>query len=772
MPLNVKGINKLGAETLKYLGKNKTIAGALGIGNAKASSKLGRFAQKSARFTTKTGLIGGTLGAAGSFLPDGGPDENDMAERAYNQLRYGADMTDAQMEEAIGKGQQFQDTGIIGENGLNEEQVRAYIAQESRDKLGEQNWYSSAAKKGLGAVEWLGGLIGGSVATGTNAYFDKQLGGARNQELQNIVTKLKQDHNERKIRADREGTMGKAMTEGLLGSEFGSGRVTGIGGRGGIKPPANPQEAEALRQYNKIKAEKGVGYAIKSEYAKLAGRQVYEDINDLIPSEGVDPAFRRSAMENLLQQAGIMDADTYMENATGKTLTEMNAAQAEVNKTAAAQAAEAAAKQTAAEQAQAQEKKSGPVNLTPASTPEQVKNNIATIAASRSYYGEPDVASQQREYFRKRGVSTSADLNERLEAAADKAYADANNGMSRHSSDAINALYRRHGERLEQSKRQYIENRKRMADIEYDKYIVKPGDPNYKLSPPVTASTPDEMAQADRDSAASMGDGSLPAQVNQSANTPGIPSNIAPPRPNPGLIPPTVRPTVPPATAPTAMSPTPYGIGTANRGSGLPSFSPPRLPSNVMKPTPYGLGTATPGMPQVPDIGAPVRNAVENALTRRSGGPANVMAPTPYGLGTATPGVPQVPDIGAPARAFGEKVAGGVMDMYGRIQAINPFAQGTAGHTGWNYANTMGGGPAGSERRQLENAAGEQRFQAEEALNGGPANRPLSPSEIAKMLAEDKLKEEQRVKGMKMPSKSGPTPRFYHPTQGPNNRPY
>lgn len=648
MPLNVKGIGKLGAETLKYLGKNKTIAGALGIGNAKASSKLGRFAQKSARFTTKTGLIGGTLGAAGSFLPDGGPDENDMAERAYNQLRYGADMTDAQMEEAIGKGQQFQDTGIIGENGLNEEQVRAYIAQESRDKLGEQNWYSSAAKKGLGAVEWLGGLVGGSVATGTNAYFDKQLGGARNQELQNIVTKLKQDHNERKIRADREGTMGKAMTEGLLGSEFGSGRVTGIGGRGGIKPPANPQEAEALRQYNKIKAEKGVGYAIKSEYAKLAGRQVYEDINDLIPSEGVDPASRRSAMENLLQQAGIMDADTYMKNATGKTLTEMNAAQAEVDKTAAAQAAEAAAKQTAEEAAaspavKAQER-SGQIDIAPAKTADEVRANQATIATQKGYHGQSPVSVEQTAYLNAQGMKSSRQLDESMNEGPWK------------------ALFARHQKQSwdnQQAARNYIApehrmgvdpNREAQMQAQAERLFGGPnprGADGKPLNPVAPAPAPATAP--------------LPAQVNAAATAPGTtpeqkygPQALEEAKKNGTYL----------STNPNAMKPTPYGVGTATPGfPQLPDIGAPvrnavenaltqrsSRPANVMAPTPYGLGTATPGVPQAPDIGAPVRGAVDRALTQQSSRPSNVMAPTPYGLGTATPGVPQAPDIGAPVR--------------------------------------------------------------------------------------------------------------------------
>lgn len=671
----IRGVPQVGNKLLGAAGKNNTLGNALGLKKgSKATSAIGKLAQKTGRGAIRAtpGVLGAgaVYSAAGQFLPDGGPDEQEMAQRAYNQLAYGVDMTNEQMQEAEDNGQEFTETGMIGEGGLDPEQVKAYIIQESRDKLGEQNWYSGLAKKGLGLMEWAG-AIGGGVATGANAFYDSQLGGARNQELQNIVTKLKQDHNERAIRADREGTMGKAMTDGLLGEEFGSGRVTKTK-RGGIRPPVDPNEAKALKEYNKIKAEKGVGYAIKSEFAKSAGRQVYEDINDLIPSEGVDPAARRSAMENLLQQAGIMDVDTYMKNATGKTLTEMNAEQAQVNQTAATTTAvnEAAAQQAAAERAFAEEaakiREAGPMSLRPAEDAEGVRRNREAIVARNGYHGESPQAEMQRSYFEDRGVPTERGMNQRLEAAADYAY-EKQYGVSRNSPEAVAQLLYRHALKVQQGQKAYQDNRARMADIEYAKHIVKPGDPDYKLGPQVTASTPDEMAQADRDSAASMGDGSvptapapLPAQVRASAQV-----QTAPAPSRSALLGP--RATVPPTAAPTAMSPTPNGIGTSNRGTGLPNLSLPQVP-DIGAParrageafgnsifSQDGTGIPLPGgaklkAPQLPDIGAPVRNAVDRALTQQSSRPSNVMAPTPYGIGTATPGIPQAPDIGAPVR--------------------------------------------------------------------------------------------------------------------------
>jgi hypothetical protein len=52
----------------------------------------------------------------------------------------------------------------------------------------------------------------------------------------------------------------------------------------------------------------------------------------------------------------------------------------------------------------------------------------------------------------------------------------------------------------------------------------------------------------------------------------------------------------------------------------------PNFVANNMKPTPNGLGTATPGVPSsipqgISDIGAPVRNAVQGALTQQSSPP-------------------------------------------------------------------------------------------------------------------------------------------------------
>jgi hypothetical protein len=713
----LKGVPQVGNKLLGAAGKNSTLGNALGLKAGSTSKNIvGRTAQKAMRGTIRAtpGVLGtgAVYGVAGQFLPDGGPDENEMAERAYNQIAYGVDMTNEQMQEAAEKGQEFKETGMIGEGGLDPEQVKAYITQESRDKLGEGplGWASVAAQKGLGAMEWLGGLVGGGVATGTNAYFDGKLGQARNQELQNIVTKLKQDHNERAIRANREDTMGKAMTDGLLGSEFGSGRVTQIK-KGGIVKADDPKQIAALKEYNKIKAEKGVGYAIKSEHAKLAGQQVYQDIADLIPSEGVDPAARRSAMENLLNQAGIMDTDTYMKNATGKTLTEMTTAQAEVDKTAATQAAEAAAKQTAAEaertpQAVAQAEfvrdsnRSGPIDLPDAKDQQGVINNQAAIAQHRGFYGQAPEAVKQQAYLNANNMKTARQFEDGLQN--DPRWADLmNRHMAKMSAQA-------------KARSEYIAPQHRMGV-----------DPNGQ------AARDKEAARIFGGNPAPVPTPSVPAQVNAAAD--GI--------------------------GPDKVVPTPIKVPSGGVREGPPPLPPQRMPapepapSNVMKPTPYGVGTATPGFPKLPDIGAPVRNFVENATTIKNspGAPMPGMKPTPYGLGTGTPGMPQLPDIGGPARNAGERIGNLI------------FGTNAPGNPAPNMKPTpygLGSGTAGMP--QVPDIGAPVRNAVEGALttqSSAPGQMPKGPmnqAEIAKLIAEQKRKEIE-ARNAQMPRNPGKT---------------
>lgn len=632
---------------------NKTITGALyrAGGKGKAGEKAIRFARNA-----KGGL--GAAAALGGMFVDDGPEADETTQRAMNQLRYGADMTDEQLAEAQAEGRTFKDTGIFGEGGLSEEEAMAYIEQNA-DQRGTAEKIGGGV---LGALQWVPGL--GQLVGGIGGMeYDRRLGKARNLNLENIVGKLKADANEGKIRKNMEGTMGKFMTEGLLDKDFGRGKVRT---QGGIRPADDPEQAAALKEYEAIKERDGVHAALAHPSAAKAGRQVYLDVQE---AAGGDKNTAEALLSGVGGQSGVglTDQETmqkyYGDPENNALANRATAAEATIS----TQTKEAAAQQAAAEQVFADEaariRKTGTMALKPAQNAEQVRQNREAIVASTGYHGESPQAEMQRAYFEDRRMPTARSQSLMLEQAADIAY-EKKHGFGRFSPQAYALSLDNHAKAMAQAQQQYRDRRAMLAEQEYAKHIVKPGDPDYKLGPKVTASTPDEMAQADRDSAASMGDGSvpspqatLPAQVNQSANTPGIPSNIAPPSPNPGLVP----PTVPPANV---MKPTPYGVGTATPGfPKLPDIGAPvrnavdraltqqsSRPGNVMAPTPNGLRGPTPGMPQLPDIGAPVRNAVDNALTQRSSRPGNVMAPTPYGLGTATPGVPQAPDIGAPVR--------------------------------------------------------------------------------------------------------------------------
>jgi hypothetical protein len=598
------------------------------VQKANKAGVIGRYAGRGVAGASAADALSG-----GRIFGGAGPEGDEFQERAYNQLRYGVDMTDAQMEEAHKGGMEFQDTGMIGEGGLNEEQVMRYIAAESEDKRGTGQKISSGLLSAMSMIPGYGTLIG----TPTEMLYDSKLKGARNETLSAAVGKLKADFNEGKIRRDMESKQGKFMAEGLLPKDFGRGNVRQQGG--GVKPPvdreAMAEEAAALKEYESIKERDGVHAALAHPSALKAGRQVYLDVQE---AAGGDKNTAEALLSGVGGQSGVglTDQETMQKYYGDPEKNELANRATAAEATLSTQTKEAAAQQAAAERAFAEEaakiRKTGPMSLRPAEDAEGVRRNREAIVARNGYHGESPQAEMQRSYFEDRGVPTERGMNQRLEAAADYAY-EKQYGVARNSPEATAQLLYRHALKVQQAQKAYQDNRAKMADIEYAKHIVKPGDPDYKLGPKVTASTPDEMAQADRDSAASMGDGSVPAAPTPVAPAP-LPAQVrasaavqtAPAPSRAALLGP--RATVPPTAAPTAMSPTPNGVGTANRGTGLPNLS----------------------LPQVPDIGAPVRNAVDRALTQQSSRPSNVMAPTPYGIGTATPGVPQAPDIGAPVR--------------------------------------------------------------------------------------------------------------------------
>ncbi len=613
-----KGI-RLAAKKVPTIGK----ALGVGLGNRQRGAILGK-GQGILRGTAKMAPGVAAYSGASALLGDSGPADtfmgNDFSERAMNQLKYNLDMTNDELEAHLEAGNSIQETGLIGEGGLSEQEALKYIKENSDHREG---WHKARDR-----IVDVAGLFNPFTA-GAAIYNDSRLGKERVQNLNNVVGKLRADANEGEIRRNMEGTMGKFMSEGILDKDFGRGKVRTSGG---IKPAedraAKAEEAAALKEYESIKAKDGIFAALQSPAAMKAGRQVYLDVQE---ASGGDKNTAEALLSGVGGQEGVglTDQET-MERYYGNP--EKNALSNEANaaKAALASAQEQAKREqasSAATQAQQvrQEATSGPMNINPAQNPEQLRLNREMINASKGWHGESLEGEKQRAYFEDRGMSTARGMGQRLEAAADLAY-EQKHGFGRYSPQAYNLSLENHAKAMAKSQEEYRKRRAMLADQEYAKHIVKPGDPDYKLGPQVTASTPDEMAQADRGSAASMGDGSvpspqapLPAQVNQSANTPGIPSNIAPPRPNPGLVPPTVP------------------------------------PASVMKPTPYGVGTATPGFPKLPDIGGPARNAGErigNLIfgANAPGNPAPGMKPTPYGLGSGTAGMPQVPDIGAPVR--------------------------------------------------------------------------------------------------------------------------
>jgi len=623
-------------------------------GNALTRAAVSKMGAKGVRYAKGGAAVATGLGA---MLGDSGPDENETMQRAMNQLRYGADMTDDQLQEAIKEGKTFQDTGLVGENGLNEEQVRQYIASQADQRGGLEKWGGRA----MDALSFIN-----PVATIGGAIYDSKLGDARNQNLTNIVEKLKADANEGKIRKNMEGSLGKFMAEGILNKDFGRGNVRQA--EGGIKPPvdakAQQEEADALKEYEAIKARDGVYAALASPAALKAGRQVYLDVQE---ASGGDKNTAEALLSGVGGQngVGLTDQDTmerYYGNAKENALAN-RAASAEAmlssERSNAAMAKAAAAEQTRKENV------SGPIEVAPATTAEQVRSNQALINAQGGFHGESPVAAEQRAYLEENGIQTARSASRHMNAVGNAMYQKAYGyapGSPEATADAWGRLYRN----IEAGKKEYQANRAKLADIEYAGKIVKPGDADYALGArPRTQEAQDEyMAATTGGGGSAPAQPSVPAQVNAAAAVPQAPV-AAPSRAAILTQGRTATPVAPVATpAPSGFKPTPYGVGTATPGfPKLPDIGAPvrnavenaltqksSRPANVMAPTPYGLGTATPGIPQIPDIGAPVRNAVDRALTQQTSRPSNVMAPTPYGLGTATPGVPQVPDIGAPVR--------------------------------------------------------------------------------------------------------------------------
>ncbi len=673
----IKAATKYAPKWMKNAGyaTNKAMVGKLGAGGARWA---------------KRGGVAAT--ALGSMLGDSGPDEDDTTQRALNQLRYGADMTDDELQDAIKSGQTFQDTGMLRDDltpeqrssmtpeeiadyesrGISRSQATEYIASQADQRSGLEKW-SGRAMDVLSFINPVA-AIGG-------AAYDSKLGEARNLNLQNIVGKLKADANEGNIRRKMEGTLGRFMSEGLLDKEFGRGNVRQQGG--GIKGPvdqkAKEEEAAALKEYEAIKARDGVHAAIASPAALKAGRQVYLDVQE-------ESGGNREVAEALLSGAGgtegvgLTDQAT-MEKYYGKASD--NAAsnqklfdEAAAKQTAAQQANAAAAAQTSLE---AQDKaRSGEIEIKPATNPDEVRNNQATIATQKGFHGQSPVAIEQQAYLNANGMQSARQLENSLNSPEWKTLLD------RHRNAATaNA----------QKAREYIApehrmgkdpNRDAWAAAQAEKLFGGPnprGEDGRLLNPaPAPAPAPAPM----------------PAQVNAAANAPG--ATPPAPAPAPGSAPVDIgaparrageaaadgfrnaqggirsffenaftQKSSPPGVMPGAMN---EGFRLPDIGAPVRNFvenattmkGSPGAPMPGMKPTPYGLNTATPGFPTsipggIPDIGAPVRNFVEKATTMKGspGAPTSGFRASPYGLGTPTPGVPTsipggIPDIGAPVR--------------------------------------------------------------------------------------------------------------------------
>lgn len=674
---------------MKQAGKVPFLKKAIGAGANKSTSLAGRLGQKALR--AAPGVA--TLGALSSFA-DSGPDEDDTMQRAMNQLKYGADMTDSELQDAIDSGKTFKDSGIIGENGLNEEEVKAYIAQNADKRSGAEKWGGRA----IDALSFIN-----PVATIGGAIYDNQLGKARNLNLQNIVGKLKADANEGTIRRNMEGTMGKFMAEGLLNKDFGRGNVRQ---EGGIKSPvdkkAQEEEAAAIKEYEAIKERDGVHAAIAHPSALKAGRVVYQDVAEL---SGGD----KNTAEALLSGAGGQEGVGLTDQATMERYYGNPEKNALSNQARTAEAALAASKipPTSAPQmvppegATAGHSLSAAVNAAAsATTPEGLEaaktmEGIATglspvaIEQRRTMANSAQSSTGFRpEYTTRDAYDTS--LNNMAGEMYRKAYGTKEEREAPLSpqAQAHNDAWMRARASANAGRAQYQANRAAAANKEYEKFIVKPGDPDYKLGTK-PSNGPSAAAMDEYMKATELGGGgaapSVPAQVNASAAQPGVqPSknvlNDRTPLPFGSPLPPN---SIQNPNAPEAAKLPDIG-GPARRageaigdalfsqdGTGVPLPGGAKLRSPVMGASPYGIGNSIPqNMPQIPDIGGPARRAggsIGNAIFSQNGtgaplpGGANLRAPvmgaSPYGIGNSKPqGIPQVPDIGAPGKAIGSAI--------------------------------------------------------------------------------------------------------------------
>ena len=701
----------------------------------------------------KIGAVGTAVNVGQNMLGDAGPEGDDFSERAYNQLRYGVDMTDSQMEEAMGKGQTFQDTGVIGgENGLNEEQVLKYLAEQGEDKRGTGEKIASGALSAVSMIPGFGSLIG----TPTEMLYDSKLGKARNLTLENAVGKLKLDANEIKMRKDMEKKQGKFMSEGILGKDFGRGNVRQQGG--GIKAPvdreAQAAEAEALKEYEAIKAKDGVHAALASPAALKAGRQVYLDVQE---AAGGNKDTAEALLSGVGGQEGVGLTDqATMEKYYGNP--EANAAsnqkladEAAAKQTASQQANAAAAAQTSLE---AQDKaRSGEIDIKPATNAEQVVNNQATIATQKGYFGQSPVSVEQQAYMNARGQKSDVQMQNSLNSPEWKTLLD------RHRNAATaNA----------QKAREYIAPEHRMGkDPNADAYHAEQAAKLFNGPIPIGGDgKPLRPAAPAAPAAPAPAPAPMPAQVNAAANAPG--ATPPAPAPAPGSAPVDIG-------GPARRAGEAAADGFRNAQGGIRNFvenafTQKSSPPGVMPmPKPYGPPAGvTPGSGnegfRLPDIGAPVRNFVENATTMKGspGAPMPGMKPTPYGLGTGTPGVPTsipqgIPDIGGPARRFAENATTIKGSPGAPMPGMKPSPYGLGTATPGVPTSVPGGIPdiGAPVRNATENALTQKS-----SPPGVAPKKPMDQAEIAKMIAEQ---ERQKIAARnsqipKNPNKTRPDP--------------
>ncbi len=694
--------SKLGRAAIKAAGKTTLGGKIFGVGAAnQAKGKILKAGQKIARGTAKAAPALAAYSGASALLGDSGPADtfmsDDFSERAMNQLKYNLDMTNDELEAHLEAGNSIQETGLIGEGGLSEQEALKYIKENSDHREGWQ--------KARDRIVDVAGLFN-PITAGAAIYNDSRLGKERVQNLNNVVGKLRADANEGEIRRNMEGTMGKFMAEGILDKDFGRGKVRTSGG---IKPAedraAKAEEAAALKEYEAIKAKDGIFAALQSPAAMKAGRQVYLDVQE---ASGGDKNTAEALLSGVGGQEGVglTDQET-MEKYYGNP--EKNAL---ANEATAAKAALAAAKAQSESEAKSPEavaqaefvrdsNRSGPIDLPEAKDQQGVINNQAAIAQHRGFYGQSPEAVKQQAYLNANNMKTARQFEDGLQN--DPRWADLmKSHMAKMSAQA-------------KARSEYIAPQHRMGV-----------DPNGQ------AARDKEAARIFGGNPAPAPTPSVPAQVNAAAD--GI--------------------------GPDKVVPTPIKVPSGGVREGPPPLPPQRMPapepapSNVMKPTPYGVGTATPGFPKLPDIGAPVRNFVENATTIKNspGAPMPGMKPTPYGLGTGTPGMPQLPDIGGPARNAGERIGNLI------------FGTNAPGNPAPNMKPTpygLGSGTAGMP--QVPDIGAPVRNAVEGALTtkssapGQMPKAPMSPTQIAEQIIAEQKRKEIEARNAQMPRNPGKT---------------